>query len=104
MISLSGKKAIITGGGSGVGRALAQALVLEGADVCIASRRKELLDQTADELNHLGKGKVFSVACDLRKANDVEKAVAYALKQLSTIDILINNSGLGVQSNIVECS
>src|SRR6266436_6218892 len=100
MNSLNGQKAIVTGGGTGVGRAITEALVLEGVDVVIASRRKGILDQTAEELNGLGKGKVYSVSCDVRKAGDVKKAVAFALKQFSRIDILINNSGLGVQSKI----
>ncbi|TAK94964.1 MAG: SDR family oxidoreductase [Verrucomicrobia bacterium] len=104
MNSISGKKAIVTGGGSGVGRAIAEALVLEGADVVIASRRKDLLNQTAEELNPLGKGRVYPVVCDVRNSAEVKSAVASALKQLGRVDILVNNSGLGVQSKIADCS
>ncbi len=104
MNSLSGKKALVTGGGSGVGKAIARALVLEGVHVVIASRREEILAQTANELSRLEKGKVFTVVCDVRKGTDIKRVVAYALKQCSTIDILVNNSGLGVPSKIVECS
>lgn len=104
MNSLSGRKALITGGGSGVGKAIAEALVLEGVDVVIASRRQEVLDETAAELNHLKRGKAYAVACDIRKATEVRSAVGFALGKLSQIDFLINNSGLGVQSRIVDCS
>ncbi len=104
MNPLSGRKALITGGGSGVGKAIAEALVLEGVDVVIVSRRQKLLDETAAELNRQKRGKAYAVACDIRKAAEVRAAVSFALGKLSRIDFLINNSGLGVQSKIVDCS
>ena len=104
MNELTGKKAIVTGGGSGVGRAVAEALVREGVDVVIASRRRETLEAAALELNAIGPGKAHACVCDLRDAASVRGTVAFALALFPTIDILIDNSGLGVQPKIVDCT
>ena len=92
MENLKGKTAIITGGGSGIGKAIAEALVREGANVLIASRRAPAI---------AGAG---SVVCDVRKKTDVLKVVDTAKQRFGGIDILINNTGLGVTSKIADCS
>jgi NAD(P)-dependent dehydrogenase (short-subunit alcohol dehydrogenase family) len=92
METLQGKTAIITGGGSGIGRAITTALVREGANVVIASRRALSVENT------------MSIACDVRKKADVMKVVETAKQRFGTIDILVNNTGLGVGSKIVDCS
>lgn len=94
----------MTGGGSGVGRAIAEALVGEGVDVAIASRRHDVLEAVAAELSRQGPGRAFAVTCDLRDAASVKAAGTAALERLGTCDILVNNSGLGVQSSLVDCS
>jgi NADP-dependent 3-hydroxy acid dehydrogenase YdfG len=104
MQSLNGKTTIITGGGSGIGFAIARALVNEGVNLIIAARRKDVLMKSADELNALGKGKVVPVVCDLRKKGDIVTVVKTAKERFSSIDILINNAGLGVSSGIVDCT
>lgn len=104
MHSLSGKKAVVTGGGSGVGRAIAAALLAEGVDTVIASRRGDVLEGVAADLNRRGPGKAYAVVCDLRQPASVRDAAAQALERLGTCDILVNNSGIGVQSRIVDCS
>jgi NADP-dependent 3-hydroxy acid dehydrogenase YdfG len=103
-MDISGKTAIVTGGGSGVGKAIAAALVHEGVNVVIASRRLEMLTYVADKLNRLGKGQVVAVKCDLLIKSDIENVVTVTKKQFSSIDFLVNNSGLGVQTKIVNCS
>ena len=92
METLQGKTAIITGGGSGIGKAIATALLREGANVVIASRRALSVENAV------------SVACDVRKKTDVLKVVDVAKQRFNGIDILVNNTGLGVGSNIVDCS
>lgn len=104
MEDLRNKTAIITGGGSGIGRAIAEALVKEGVNVVIASRRKEVLDETARELNSFNSGKALAVECDLRSTDEIKNLVKVTLENFSKIDYLINNSGLGVQSRIVDCT
>src|ERR1700685_4330382 len=92
METLQGKTAIVTGGGSGIGRTIAIALVREGANVVIASRRALSVENT------------ISVACDVRKKSDVVKVAETAKQRFGGIDILVNNTGLGVGSKIVDCS
>ncbi|MGE5499824.1 MAG: SDR family oxidoreductase [Syntrophothermus sp.] len=104
MESLKNKSAVITGGGSGIGKAIAEALVNEGVNVVIASRRKDVLEETGGELNSAGRGKAYWFECDLRNAAQIKKLAEFAAEKLNGIDILINNSGLGVQTKIIDCS
>ena len=101
---LGGKTAIVTGGGSGIGFAIAKELVHHGVNVVIASRRQKVLTEAAHELNAVKKGKVIAVECDLREKKDIQNVVRKTKKTFSSIDILINNSGLGVSSKIVDCT
>jgi NAD(P)-dependent dehydrogenase (short-subunit alcohol dehydrogenase family) len=92
METLKNKTAIVTGGGSGIGKAIATALVHEGANVIVASRRALPVEGAV------------SIACDVRKKSEALKVAETARQRFGSIDILINNSGLGVGSKIVECS
>jgi NADP-dependent 3-hydroxy acid dehydrogenase YdfG len=104
MKTLKGTSAIVTGGGSGIGFAIARALIKAEVNVIIASRRRDVLAKAAERLNALGKGKAVPVVCDIRKKNDITNAVKTAKELFSSIDILVNNSGLGVTSKIVDCT
>ena len=104
MTGLRGAAAIVTGGGSGIGFAIARALVSAEVDVVIASRRMDVLAGAADRLNGLGKGKVVPVVCDVRRREDIVNLVRKATSLYPSIDILVNNSGLGVTSKIVDCT
>lgn len=104
MTELTGKTALITGGGSGIGKAIASACVKEGINTVIASRRTDVLKSTAEELKALNKGKIAYVACDLRKPGDIVNAVKFTKDLFGTVDILVNNSGLGVDKEVVDCS
>lgn len=95
---------LITGGASGIGKAIARKLVAEGAHVTLAARNAGRLAEAAQELAALGKGKVATTTCDVRDAVAVKSAVAEARKAFGPIDVLINNSGLGVTSRIVDCT
>jgi dehydrogenase/reductase SDR family protein 4 len=89
--SLAGKTAIVTGGGRGIGKAIARRLAEAGANVAIASRKLENLRQTADEFATLA-GKTIPIACHVGRAADLENLVRETEKQLGPVDILVNNS------------
>lgn len=99
--SFSEQIAIVTGGGTGIGRAFARALSAAGATVVIASRREEMLRQTADELNAECKAeRVFPYAFDIRDRAQTEALVKYVIERWGTVDVLINNSGLAVPETV----
>ena len=88
---LTGKVAIVTGGGRGIGKSIARRFVEAGANVVIASRKFENLEATAKEFSSLP-GKMVPVACHVGKVADLDKLVRETEKQLGPIDILVNNS------------
>jgi meso-butanediol dehydrogenase/(S,S)-butanediol dehydrogenase/diacetyl reductase len=95
--------AIVTGGGSGIGRAFTEALASAGATVVIASRRTDVLRRTADEINAvLGTERVFPYEFDIRNRARVDALVSDVIKRWQSIDVLINNSGLAVPETVEE--
>jgi NAD(P)-dependent dehydrogenase (short-subunit alcohol dehydrogenase family) len=91
---LKDKVAFITGGGSGIGKAIAKSFVDEGAIVCLAARNQENMDNTVKEFAALG-GKALAIPMDILKEQDVIDAVKTAIDAYGHIDILVNNSGIG---------
>jgi NADP-dependent 3-hydroxy acid dehydrogenase YdfG len=101
--ALTEQVAIITGGGSGIGRAFAEALASAGTRVVIASRRADVLRRTADEINAaLGSELVFPYEFDIRDRAQTEELVADVYGRWQAIDVLINNSGLAVAETVEE--
>jgi len=100
---LTGKVAIVTGASSGIGRASALALAAEGAKVVITARRQERLEVLAAEINAMDT-KAFIVAGDANDENTAKKCVETALSEAGSIDILINNTGMGNYKNLVDTS
>jgi dehydrogenase/reductase SDR family member 4 len=96
-LPLAGKVALVTGGGRGIGRAIATRLAEAGAGVAIASRKMDVLRRTASELAHLP-GRVHPVACHVGRKDDIERAVGETESALGPIDILVNNSATNVQN------
>ncbi|MFO1020957.1 MAG: SDR family oxidoreductase [Planctomycetales bacterium] len=94
-ISLKGKTALVTGGGRGIGKAIAKRFAEAGANVVIASRKMENLQATADEFASLP-GKVVPMACHVGKAEEVENLVKQIETRLGPIDILVNNSATNI--------
>lgn len=100
---LTEQVAIVTGGGTGIGRAFSGALAEAGARVVIASRREEALRRTADELNARAKAeRVFTYAFDVRDRAQAEALVSYTAGRFGSIDVLINNAGLAVPETVGE--
>jgi meso-butanediol dehydrogenase/(S,S)-butanediol dehydrogenase/diacetyl reductase len=90
---LAGKIALITGGGTGIGRAIALAFAREGAQVAVAGRRKEKLQETLLELQKQG-DEGLAIACDVSKAKDAERAVRETAKAFGKLNVLVNNAGV----------
>ena len=93
--------ALVTGGGSGIGRAFAETLAAAGVRVVIASRREEVLKRTAGELNRkFGAERVDTHLVDLRELAQIELLVNYVIERYQSLDVLINNSGLAVPETV----
>jgi NAD(P)-dependent dehydrogenase (short-subunit alcohol dehydrogenase family) len=90
---LKGKTAIVTGGGRGIGRAIARKFAAEGAAVLVASRSTKEIDGVAAEIQQAG-GRSKAVAADVSKAAECEKIVRAAREAFGAIDILVNNAGI----------
>jgi NAD(P)-dependent dehydrogenase (short-subunit alcohol dehydrogenase family) len=90
--ALKGKVAIVTGGGSGLGKAMTKYFLHLGAKVVITSRNLEKLYGTAKELEDQTGGRVLCVACDVRNWDEVEAMKEATLKEFGRIDILLNNA------------
>ncbi len=95
LFDLKGKKAVVTGGSSGLGVQFAKALARQGADVAVVARRIEKLEKVRDELKDIGVNSI-AVRCDVSKTDDIANAVDEIIKHFGTIDILVNNAGLGL--------
>jgi NAD(P)-dependent dehydrogenase (short-subunit alcohol dehydrogenase family) len=97
-LGLAGRRAIVTGGSKGLGKAIAGELVTEGAAVAICSRNADELNATADELRKLSVGddrasSVFAIACDVTEPDQVADFVESAVTAMGGLDILVNNAG-----------
>ena len=94
-ISLKGKTAIVTGGGRGIGKAIARRFAEAGANVVIASRSLENLEATTKEFASLP-GKVVPIACHVGRAEQIENLVKETEQRLGPVDILVNNSATNI--------
>jgi len=92
---LQGKVALVTGGGRGIGKAIAQRLAAAGADVVIASRKMENLEATAREFAALP-GKILPIACHVGRKDQIENLVKVTESRLGPVDILVNNSATNI--------
>lgn len=101
--SLKDRVAIVTGGGTGIGRAISEALALSGADVVICSRKMEHLQDTAKKIEGLGR-RSLAIACDVRKEDDVRNVVEQTAEKLGKLDILVNNAGASFVCPIEDVS
>ena len=90
--ALKGKTYVITGGGTGLGKAMGTYLLKLGANLVITSRKEDVLKKTALEMEQSTGGKVLAVACDVRVYEQVENVLAQAVNAFGKIDGLINNA------------
>lgn len=94
-ISLTGKVALVTGGGRGIGKAIAKYLAEAGANVVIASRKMQNLEATAKELAGLP-GKVVPLECHVGRLDQLQNVVRETESRIGPIDILVNNSATNI--------
>ena len=99
-MNLSGQIALVTGGGTGIGKAIAKAMLAEGAKVIIVGRKEEVLKEAQTEL---GSGTEIKV-CDVTQEEQVNKVYADIMTNHGRIDILINNAGMAARAKSYEMS
>ncbi|QIZ07751.1 SDR family oxidoreductase [Priestia megaterium] len=92
LFDITGKTAIVTGGGSGLGRVMALALAEAGANVVVSSRRLEVCDEVVKEIEAFG-GQALALALDVTDPDSVIQGVEKAVSHFGKIEILVNSSG-----------
>ncbi len=90
--SLKDKVIVITGGGTGLGKAMGKYFVELGADLVIASRKMEVLEATAKELSEINGGNVLPVQCDVTDYSSVENLLKTSVDKFGRVDVLLNNA------------
>ena len=98
---LKNKKAIITGGGRGLGKATAIAFAKEGIDIAITGRNEAVLKETVSELEGFGIKAIYSIF-DIGNYEDVKTGIDSIIKTLGTVDILVNNAGIAAFGTLNE--
>jgi 3-oxoacyl-[acyl-carrier protein] reductase len=101
MGKLNGKTALVTGGGRGIGRAIALALAGEGCNVAIISRTQEEIKQVAEEIEKIG-SRSLAVTADISKPAEIEQMVEKTLNTFGRLDILVNNAGVAIFKPFLE--
>jgi NAD(P)-dependent dehydrogenase (short-subunit alcohol dehydrogenase family) len=91
--SLEGRVAVVTGGGTGLGKAMCHAVARAGADVVVASRSSSSINETAEEVRILGR-RALAVPTDITDSEQVNNLMKRTIGELGCIDILINNAGI----------
>ncbi|MCF1750175.1 SDR family oxidoreductase [Mariniradius sediminis] len=93
--NLENKTALITGGSKGIGFGIAAALVTEGMYVAITGRSKRSVQEAAEQLNKIGKGKAIGIEADVRSYDSQVAAVAAVMEKWGKLDLLVANAGVG---------
>src|SRR5271165_984623 len=99
---LKGRNAVVTGGTRGIGRAVAEALLREGASVAICGRTPQSVEIAVMEMAAQSKSKVMGKAADVSKKEDVTNFFTFVDRELGGLDILVNNAGVGVFKTTAE--
>ena len=103
-MELKGKVAIVTGGTKGIGRAIADALVREGVNVCISARSRNEIDETLEALCALKAGNATGIVSDVCNYSQVKPLFELTVGQFGGLDILVNNAGIGLFQTVEEMS
>lgn len=100
MERFEGRGVVVTGAAQGMGRAIAEAFITEGARVVLADLNEEGAVKTAGELGQ--NGNTFAVRCDVTKAEDVKSLVEGAVEHLGAVDVFVNNAGTITMRQVIE--
>jgi 3-oxoacyl-[acyl-carrier protein] reductase len=101
--SLEGKTAIVTGGGTGIGKSIAIEFARAGADVALCSRKIEHLEPVAKEITNLGR-RSFAMPVDVRQEEQVKAVVERAVQEFGRLDIMVNNAGASFRAKPEDIS
>ena len=93
-LSLDGKVVVVTGGGTGLGRAMGRHLARAGADIVIAGRRPGPIEEAAEEFTSMGR-RALAIPTDVTDSSQVDALIARAIARLGRVDVLVNNAGGG---------
>jgi NAD(P)-dependent dehydrogenase (short-subunit alcohol dehydrogenase family) len=98
---LNGRIALVTGGGRGIGRAIAVSLAKEGADVAVSGRNADVLDETVGAIRAVGR-RATAIVCDVSERTQVDAMITRARKDLGDPLILVNNAGIAGSAKLSE--
>lgn len=101
-LELRGKRALVTGGSRGIGRATAMRLAAEGASVVITARRQAFIDETVAAIESAGHGPVSGVAGDANDAGDLQRVLDVTFERFGGVDVLVNNVGTSARSAFLD--
>jgi NAD(P)-dependent dehydrogenase (short-subunit alcohol dehydrogenase family) len=104
LFRLEGRSALVTGGGRGLGRVMAEALAEAGASVCITSRLLDAALAAASEVSSATGGRVVGIEGEVTSAEGVSRLVARAAEQFGAVDILVNNAGVNIRGSAGDLS
>ena len=92
-LGLHGRVAIVTGGSEGIGKAAAASMAAEGADVVIAARRADVLEEAAAEIRAVSNHRVVAIPTDVMEPDQVQALIDQTVDEFGRIDIIVNNAG-----------
>jgi gluconate 5-dehydrogenase len=101
LLDLSGRTALVTGGGRGIGRHLAIGLAEAGADVMVASRKRTKLEETVERIEKLGR-RAWAFEADCSKPEEIDALVAQVTAQVERLDVLVANAGFAWGQPVLE--
>jgi len=100
-MKLEGKKAIVTGGGTGIGKAIALEFASAGADIVVCSRNIQNIEKVRDEITALGRDSL-AISMDVRVKEQVDNMVQKVIDEFGRIDILVNNAGINRPTPVLD--
>lgn len=100
---LNGKVCLVTGGGSGIGRATCELFMSEGARVAVMDRNADTAEETRRSAEGFG-AEAIAIRADIGSTEDVERMIDETLQQWGRLDVLVNNSGYGIAGTVAETS
>ena len=102
MQSIRGKVALVTGGSRGIGLAIARALVAEGVDVAVTGKSAAHLSAARPKIEAAGPGSVETMQADVRRYDEVKRAIDATVSRFGGLDFLVNNAGIGIFADVAS--